>query len=287
MKKVLLLVSACQLVSAATASAASLMFDFGPTTVAAPFLELSPGHDAGAIPSGETTWNNVSSAVPPATLVNSDNSATVVTLTLGQEVVGGPAGIIDYSTAIANVGLAGTGGGTTTNRSLLTTDSIYGSDTTSTAVGRDGFFGGGTQTGTGVAAGLRVNGLTAGDYFVFVMARNTNSNALAVPMNVYAVSGTSASTFDFNSLTPQTQANTGYLLANYTDQFTNFTEGENFVRFTVRVAAGAAMFVAVDGANQSVERRGFVNMVQIVPVPEPSTALLGALGLMGLFRRQR
>jgi len=115
--------------------AASLMLDFGQTNVAAPYLTLSPAHNAGAIPLADVSWNKIAVSTPNSSLLHSDGSAAAgLTLSLGQEVTGGN-NIINYSTAIGNLNLAGTGGAVSGKTNLLGPGSIYGNDTSSTAVG--------------------------------------------------------------------------------------------------------------------------------------------------------
>ncbi len=314
MKKILPLVSACLALSGGFASAVSLMLDFGnpdPTATgnninAGPdasgiYLTLSPGHALGTVPAGHTSWNTITTSSPRTDLVYGDGSeATGITLTLGQEASNG-SGTISYSTGISSLALTGSGGGTSGRQALLhpAVDGNYGisiyGDTraNSTAVGRDAFFGGGTSgtasvAGTGTAVGLRVDGLAAGEYRVYVMARNTNSNDTGDrSMNIYATNGASSGTFDFSSLFHAQQANTTYLTGDYTGQHAQFAEGENFVGIDVTIGDGESIFLAVDGANINLEARGFLNMVQIVPIPEPSTALLGAFGFLALLRRRR
>ena len=265
-------------VGLATASADSLMLDFGQTTVAAPYLTLSPGHATGAIPMSDTSWNIITSSSPSSSLVyGSGASATGLTLTLGQEASAGSS-VISFSTSIANVNLAGTGGSVAGQKNLLGTGSIYGDDTSSTAAGRDGFFG-----AAGSAIGLRLDGLAAGDYLFYVMARNVNSDAASIPMNIYAAAGASAGTFDFSSVTGSQQSNVGYPSLNYAGQYNTFVNGENYVGLSLTVGAGQSVFFAVDGQPTG-ELRGFLNSVQIASVPEPGTAAMFAMG-MGILLR--
>ncbi len=290
MKNLPSLVLPALLAAGTSASAVNLMLDFGNppanSVAAAPYLTLSPGHNSGWVPGTQTTWNTINSSANRADLAYGNGSAaTGITLDLGQESTGGN-GVIDFGTNIGNLTLAGTGGGGAGLQSLLGTGSIYGNDTSSTAVGRDGFFGSGTATGTGAAIGMRLDGLAAGNYVAYVMARNTNSNGANYPMNIYSSVGTSSSSFTFSSLVAEAQANPGYTTAAYAGQFTSFIEGDNYQAISFTIATDQSFFLAVDGGNDAVDRRGFLNVVQIVPVPEPSTALLGCLGLLFLLRRR-
>ena len=287
--QILLLISA--LGAALPASADTLMLDFGnPTanttvaesnTAASPgpvatgiYLTLSPGHATGDIPPGETTWNTITSSAPYGNLSYSNgNEATGVTLTMGQE---SPAGSnsIDFSLPISNLALIGNGGGTTGRQSFLTAGSIYGnSRLSSSAVGRDGFFG-----GTGSAIGFRVDGLAKGVYKIYLMGRNTNSNANTAQQTAYYVStGPTSATFaNFHTASTATQINPTYSTAEYTNQYGSFVEDQNHVVLTFTLAENESVFVAVDGAGS--ETRGFLNMAQITPASEPIPSLTWSAG---------
>jgi len=274
-----------------SASANSLMFDFGNPTAntavpetnaaaspgpvaAGSYLTLSPGHSAGAVALSETTWNTITTSSPQSSLSYSNGtSATGVTLTMGQESTAGN-NTIDYSTAISSLNLVGSGGGTAGQKNLLTAGSIYG-DTRlgSSAVGRDAFFG-----GAGAAIGFRVDGLAAGNYNIYLMGRNTNSNAPALQgMTFYAATGASSGTFaSFNTAASAVEANTTYSTLAYTNQYESFSAGQNYVVFTISIAANTSLFVAVDGTNT--ELRGFVNMMQITPAITPPPSLSWSIG---------
>ncbi|MBN8460956.1 MAG: hypothetical protein J0M04_24260 [Verrucomicrobia bacterium] len=276
------------------ASAANLMLNFRSTStnaaasgdVTAAYQTLSPAHDDGSIPLAQTTWNNFSSTASSGSLNNADGSAASgVTLTFGSERVAN-SGSIDYSyvTGINISALYGNGGGTAGQQSLTgNSASIYGNgnNSSNSAAARAGWLGAANS-----AIGMRMDGLAAGDYRIYVMARNTNSNATtAAPMFLYASTGASSSTFGFSSLTPTTEANTTYPNSNPT-AYNAFDEGVNYVVIEVTVAAGQSLFLASDGAATG-ETRGFLNMVQIVSIPETSVPLLAGLGLLALGRRRR
>ncbi len=290
MKTLPILAGAGLLLCAPPTLGVNLMLDFGNpasnSVVAEPYLTLSPGHASGAIGASQTSWNTINSSATRSDLVYADGSAAGgVILTLGQEAAGGN-GVIDFGTAIGNLALAGTGGAVPGQKNLLGTGSIYGDNTSSTAAGRDGFFGGGGATSNGAAIGLRLDGLAAGEYVAYVMARNTNSNAASLPMNVYSAVGASSGSFGFSSLSAGVLENPAYATAGYADQYNSFVPGDNFLAIGFTVADDEAFFLAVDGGNDAVERRGFLNSVQIAAVPEPSAALLGSLGLLLCFRRR-
>jgi hypothetical protein len=294
MKPLPVLTLSLALAASFPAAAANLMLNFRSTSanaaasgdVTAAYDTLSPGHDAGTISMAETTWNNFSSAAGSSTLSYSDGSAAPgVSVTFGNESAAG-SGIISYSTVsgINTSALYGTGGATPGNLSLVSNaGSIYGSGNNSgnSAAGRAGWLGAATNT----AIGMRVDGLAAGDYRVYVMSRNTNSNAASVPQFLFATTGASSTSYTFSALTAATQANTGYANTNPT-AYNAFDEGENYVAIDLTLADGESLFLAADGA-ASGETRGFFNMVQIVAVPEPSLALLGSFGLLSLLRRRR
>ncbi|MBX3743452.1 MAG: hypothetical protein KF712_20875 [Akkermansiaceae bacterium] len=265
-------------------SAANLMLDFGPTAVGSDYQTLSPGHNSGTVPTGQVTWNQISSMIPPSLFYGDGTATSGITLTMGQESTPGN-NSVDFSTAITNLALAGSGGGTAGRQNLLTTGSIYGNNSSSTAVSRDGFFGGGSGS-VGSAVGLRLDGLASGRYLIYVMARNTNSNANpGAAMNVYANTGESSETFDFSSLSAFSQSNITYATSGYTDQYTHFVNGGNYVVIDIMIADNDSLFLAVDGTGS--ENRGFLNMVQIVQIPEPASAFLGAAGFLLFFRRRR
>jgi len=272
-----------------TASAESLLLDFGPATVASPYLTLDPGHDAGTVSGSDTAWNVITTSAATSSLNYGDgSSASSLTLSLGQEASAGN-NVISYSTAITKTTLAGSGGAVAGQQTLLGAGSIYGDDISSTAVGRDGFFGDGNGT-TGNAIGLRLDGLSAGDYLIYIMARNVNSDVASSPMNIYSSVGAAAGTFDFSTLTGSGEANTGYPSATYTGQYTTFQAGENYVGLNVTVNSGDSLFLAVDGAGAS-ETRGFLNMVEITPAPapEPGAWALFGMGTLALliFKKRR
>lgn len=299
MKYLLTAVSALALTS--TGFAQSLMLNFtNSSSVGDPYLTLSPAHEVGGLSTTETTWNNFTSAATASSLLYGDGSAaTGITVTFGNESSAGSGTLnfADQSQIRTNVAL-GTGGAVSGKQRLIggqveaggaptSTSSIYGQDTSSTAAARYGWLG---QSNT--AIGLRIDGLVAGDYVVYVMARNTNSNGEQVPIDIYSKVGNAASTLEFISasspLTKVTQSNLGYA-NNSPNAYNDFVAGETYVALTFTIGSGESLYLISDGGSAG-ELRGFLNSVQIVAVPEPaevSLLIAGALGLLAFVRRRR
>lgn len=282
------IVAACLMASTGLAPAASILLDFGPTTVADGFTILSPGHALGTVSSTtETTWNKITTSAQVSSLDwGNGDDATGIILTMGQGLKSGTT--INYSTGTTFASsIPGNGGSVTTNEKLTTNKgtSIYGAATGSSSVGLDALFTADNDT----AIGFRLDGLVAGSYVVYVMARNSNTNSLTgAGMNVYASAGASgASSFNYSTVAAQAQANTGYTTGSYVNQFGSFIANQNYVSIPITVGEDQSIFVGVEGQGTGGAGRGFINMIQIVQVPEPSVSLLGAVGVLALFRRRR
>ena len=242
-----------------------IMFDFGPTSVSGNSLSNSPYHTANDSFT-DTTWNRIQADTLSALEWSDGSAATGITVDLG-----------------------GSSDATTLSLATVPTSSALGTQVntgvyTNTSVGRDGIFVG--TSGQSRQVGLQLGGLAAGLYEIYITGRNTSTGNSNSP--TFRV-GTSASAGNFNF--------TGYdaQMLTYPAGVTSATAawveaggvGENYVIFSVSLAADEFINVAVSGSFG--ESRGFLNSMQIASVPEPSTLILmgGCFGALALNRRRR
>lgn len=223
------------------ASAASLLLDFGPTAVATAYATNSPAHAAGLVPSTEISWNTGLIADTSSLIYSDGTAAAGVSIVLGRSSAG--VSTINYTDkGYLNSALGG---------------SLNGGIYAGTSPVRDGIYGG-SGSGNAYAIGARIDGLAAGTYTVVIHGRNT-STVNATPERFYGSTDVSASSFSFST------SNTNALAANSSPPNTNsFVLGDNYNVLTLTVSAGQSMFLAAVGTT-SVELRGFMNTVEIVP----------------------
>ena len=256
---------------AQSVGAAVMMIDFGPTTVSLGSRLNSPYHTENPTFTG-TSWNKVQTA-DSSSLVWSDGSAAAgVSLNLGAT----------SSDSATLINLATTPSGNSALGNKINTG-VY----ADTSVGKDGIF-----MGTGAAqvryVGLQIGGLAAGQYQIYMMGRNTSTDSNVGDQNFfYGVSGSSGN-FD--------AAGYSYLTVSYPNGASSVSSwvqegsaGENYVKFTVSLAAGQYLNLAVRGGGSGTERRGFLNAIEIaqVQVPEPSSLLMLLIGFAGVNRYRR
>lgn len=255
--------------------AAVLMLDFGPTVAiddvgAANSLLNSPYHTAN-VSFTQDDWNQVQTAdIAAGGLLWADGTvATGIALNIGATTTTGKV-----------LGLANT---PSVNSALgsFTSTGVY----ADTSVGKDGI-----STGSGTAlraVGFQLSGLATGAYDIFITARNTSLSG-ALTQNLYVGKAASAGTsFDFTGYATQSLA-----YANSSAATGSWSEGANYVKFSISITAGEVLNLASFGA-AGTDQRGFLNSVQIVSaIPEPSSFALfgGAAALLfvaGARRRQR
>jgi hypothetical protein len=153
---------------------------------------------------------------------------------------------------------------------------------TNTSPVKDGIFATGTSTVNTNAVGIRVDGLAAGTYTLYISGRNT-STAVTAPQRFFAANGASSSSFSFSTNTTAfiDEANSGTPVGTgnptQADAITStFAYGDNCVHLVVTLAQGDSLYLA--GIGIGVELRGFLNSVEIVSGPPVLTNFPAAIG---------
>lgn len=238
------------------------MLDFGPNAATGASLTNSPYHASGGS-TANNRWNTLGTADSSTLLYGDNTAATGVTVDLGNSATSA------ISLAAQPANSANLGGGT------LLGGGIY----ASTSVAKDGIFG----TSTLRYLGVQVGGLPSGTYDIYVMSRNTNTS------NAHTQTAFVSTSLTGGDFTAGGQTATQTILTTAAGADGNqsaWEQNANYTRFTVTLAAGEYLNIAVNGGGS--ENRGFLNAIQIMEVPEPSTALLGSLcGLFLMARRRR
>src|SRR5678816_2534779 len=144
----------------------------------------APGHAVGVIPLNQITWNRITGDTN--VVYYSDGTlATGVDIDIGRSSATGTNGndIIAFSDNGFTVSALGT--------------AVFGGIYTNTSPIKDGIFGG-AGGGNNLAVGIRVNGLPAGTYTIFVHGRNSNAGG-AAGLIFYATNGPSAAAYAFTT----------------------------------------------------------------------------------------
>ncbi len=251
------------------ANAQVLMFDFGPTVASGASLTNSPYHTAnGAFIN--TTWNQVQTADLGSGLLWSDGTAaTGIALNLGSTTAA--------TTSSSTLGLANSPSNTNALGSTINSG-VY----ATTSVGKDGIYTG--TTGNSRAVGFQLSGLAAGTYDIFLSARNTNTSVAHTQIMFLGASATSG---DFVLNGAGMTSETLSIAAGTSSATSAWVDNSNYLKMTVVVSSGDVLNLATLGGVG--EARGFLNSVQIVAVPEPSTWALLAFSLTTVLvlRRRR
>ncbi|MFA6962754.1 MAG: PEP-CTERM sorting domain-containing protein [Opitutaceae bacterium] len=253
-----------------SATASTLMLDFGPTAVTGDDRIVSPYHTV--IPTfTDTAWNQVqTSAITSGLLYSDGTAATGITVSVGRSsslawqtltFAGAPSSI-----ALGTNSNTGVFAGTSAGRDAIN----YGASTTTTTV-----------------VGVAVGGLAAGTYDIYIVGYNTNNTAASsVDMGFWALATSSTANLDTTTYLSSPQA------ASTNSVTGSWIEGSNYVKLSVTLAANQYMTIFSHGTTSD-EMRGFLNSVQIVStssIPEPSTtAVLSGLGILvfaSLVRRR-
>lgn len=143
------------------------------------------------------------------------------------------------------------------------------------------------------AIGVSIGGLQAGTYTIYLTGVNTNAlngaSPTSAPSAFWATtSSTLPTTIDFSTL------GTAAVAANTTGGLTSWTAGDNYVAITITLAEGEYLNLISTGnsayTGSSSNLRGFLNLAEIVAIPEPTgmslLLLSGSLGLVFWKQRQ-
>jgi hypothetical protein len=205
-----------------------------------------------------------------------DGQAAVPTSSL-QGVVGGLSESWNQASGTYTGLVDSTGGSSTINISGLSGGTDEGPATSI-------FTGNSNQFGKGDDQTISFSGLVNnGVYDIYIYALSHNTGSWENPSNTERASGAFTTSNVSGNGSSQSLDN-GITGTNAT----TFTAGSNYVKFQSIVADGSGNISiianATDGAGAT---RLHINGLQLVAVPEPSAALLGAVGVLGLLRRRR
>lgn len=227
-------------------SASTLMFDFGPTVVTGEDRTNSPYH-AVAPSFTDTTWNQVGVASLFEGVLYSDGTpAKGVTIVLGRSsfnnwqtlTFAGP----PYQAPLANGSNTGVFANTSVGRDAI----VHGSDSSTPSL-----------------VGVSIGGLPPGKYDVYIVGYNTNKEAAdAAYMGFWALPTVNTSNLDVSSYSPTAPQATSNNSA--TD---SWVPGVNYVKLTVMLAPPKRYLTIFAHGTTDAETRGFLNSIQIVPVP--------------------
>jgi hypothetical protein len=251
------------MIVARSASASILMFDFGPTpSPQQSGLDNSPYHSV--YPVTGTVWNPVQTAdIAPGALKYADGTtAALIGLATG------------FSTTSTTINPATSTPGNTLAGGASYTEGIYEGVTPPS---RSALF----NTTANSNLGVQITGLAAGIYEVFIHSRNTNSSQTYTQTN-YVGAGNSGA-FDFSTYASQVISYTS--TGSTASWVAEGAAGENYTRFQVTITAGQAINIGIVG--QGDNHRGFINTLQIAPIPEPSQSLLIFVSLLPVFCHRR
>lgn len=230
-------------------SASVLMLDFGPTEAEGDSQINSPYHAAQPA-FQERCWNTVGvSNIDNGLRYANGEEATGVSLVLGSSI---DSAVVDFSESPANSSELGVA------NLINGPESVF----AGSSVGKDGIF---TSAPYGNnLVGLKVGGLPAGRYEVYLVGANTSNGLNYQSPTLFFVEATGdVATFDTEGLPPTATS----LLSEKAVE--SWTEGESYAKASVELGAGEFLVIIADGAGvhgKGKEERGFLNAVQIVPV---------------------
>ncbi len=235
--------------------AQTLLLDFGATTVLPEDAASSVGHFAGAVSPSDISWNKITADTASGLVFADGSPATGVSVELGRS----GAGVNDTINFALNTFSSSALGGQLNMGIYVGSSPI-----------KDGMFATGTSSVNTNAFGIRVSGLPAGTYTIYLAGRNT-STAVSAPQRFFGGAGVSATTFTFSTTTNPwvDQSNAGTPVGggnpNTAHSLTStFGYGNNCAHLEVTLAEGDSLYLAAIGIAAN-EYRGFLNSVEIVP----------------------
>ncbi len=243
----------------AAASAATISVNFVATGGTGSSKNLGAADAAGVVVA--TNWNNISSGIntgvnATTSNLNGDNSGTLFATTTSITYIQNFWSVNEGSTNDGKVN----SGYTNTSATVGTTVSIAGLGAEFTTPGYNVivYLGGTDQQGvlSAIEVGANIGG-------------GTNQWIRTVRPTENTFLGLSSTTF---ATEPLAQAST-------TDS--------NYIMFTGQTGSSFDLNVLKDPSSTATWSRAGIRGIQIVAIPEPSAALLGGLGLLGLLRRRR
>ncbi|MGE9267089.1 MAG: hypothetical protein ACQKBY_03240 [Verrucomicrobiales bacterium] len=254
-------------------------------------LQIDPGTQTGSTVvnnatapyaiAGDSTWNQGGNTI--STTLYADGSPSGTAVAMGKAT-------FETTTTLSFTGGLSTLGGTGTG-TLFTGNPAQNS-----------VFSGGSNVQDGIV-GMRISGLAAGEYDIYVAGvylgtateRRVGGSTPAAQA-VWAFGGANVASLDYNTV-DQTVSGTGIASQSAFDILENtnantWTQGDNYARGTVTLAAGEDLYILTSGDRNATgisnnEYRGWMNLVQVVGVPEPASSALLALALPLLMRRRR
>jgi hypothetical protein len=254
---------------------AAILFDFGTNASSTVDATATPALGGPAGLSGTLRYNGISASdgstvsdVAAGGLVDSSNAVLAgVSADFG---VGSETSIDWTSQPFARVGVVGGRSGTG-----VFSNTIYGD-----------FIGATNSNGTPTTVGMRLSGLAAGEYDVWVVTRHTyvnNDNVATDDYDIYVGGGS-------NTTAPNTLPTASvlqYSRANASANTGSWAAGDGFTwrKITVDLKPGQDLLVFSETSFEN--QNGILNAVQITPVPEPTALAVLGLGGLALVRRRR